>query len=457
MTRITESLIRKRAEHNNCEISTLEEVSLHQQDIDRIENIDRWCRELKILYLQSNLIPKIENVGKLKKLEYLNLALNNVERVENLEACESLKKLDLTVNFVGELTSIECLKDLYQFEELYLTGNPCTDYDGYRDYCIAALPKLRRLDGVAIEKSERIKAVQEYSPLKEKIILQQEQYKRKREKEKEEANKKKEKEVTETKPGFDGRWYTDINSGDKKSTVEITELTEEDEGTNADEEDSKFWNEKCAFTPESRLEVHEQIQKQKKREEKDDKGPQKRERKLFTDDGRPLNVNEAKMDFSLTEDEDENTMMLDVPVYKHLDTSLLDVDVQTTYVKVVIKGKIFQLVLPEEVNPDKSNAKRSQITGHLVITMPKAKAVIKAPKPKELLKENKADDRGDRPRKTCERLEVDPSKAKKMDYGNIYTDKKIVPPLGHRDIRKQLEERPNSEDFVDDPDVPPLF
>ena len=27
----------------------------------RIENLDKWCRDLKILYLQSNLIPKIGN------------------------------------------------------------------------------------------------------------------------------------------------------------------------------------------------------------------------------------------------------------------------------------------------------------------------------------------------------------------------------------------------------------
>jgi len=47
-------LVRKRAEHNDLEIFSLEEVSLHQQDI-----LDRWCKELKILYLQSNLISKI--------------------------------------------------------------------------------------------------------------------------------------------------------------------------------------------------------------------------------------------------------------------------------------------------------------------------------------------------------------------------------------------------------------
>lgn len=85
MVHITEDLIRKRAEHNNCEISTLEELSLHQCDIEDIQHLDRWCRDLKILYLQHNLIPKICNLSKLKKLEYLNLALNNILDIENLE------------------------------------------------------------------------------------------------------------------------------------------------------------------------------------------------------------------------------------------------------------------------------------------------------------------------------------------------------------------------------------
>ncbi|XP_065834790.1 dynein axonemal assembly factor 11-like [Oscarella lobularis] len=118
MARITEDLIRKRAEHNEGEIATLEELSLHQQDIEKIEHLDKWCRDLRILYLQSNLIPKIENVGRLKKLEYLNLALNNVERIENLQGCESLQKLDLTVNFVGELTSVESLRRNEALREL---------------------------------------------------------------------------------------------------------------------------------------------------------------------------------------------------------------------------------------------------------------------------------------------------------------------------------------------------
>jgi len=56
---VTIELIRKRSEHNEGEIGTLEEISLHQEDITKIENLQNWCKDLKILLLQSNLIFKI--------------------------------------------------------------------------------------------------------------------------------------------------------------------------------------------------------------------------------------------------------------------------------------------------------------------------------------------------------------------------------------------------------------
>ena len=66
-------------------IGNLEELALHQQHIERIELLHRICRHLKILLIQSNLIHKIQNLHRLKELEYLNLALNNVSKVQNLQ------------------------------------------------------------------------------------------------------------------------------------------------------------------------------------------------------------------------------------------------------------------------------------------------------------------------------------------------------------------------------------
>lgn len=449
MVRITEDLIRKRAEHNNCEISTLEEVSLHQQDIERIENIDKWCRDLTILYLQSNLIPKIENVSRLKKLDYLNLALNNVERIENLEGCESLRKLDLTVNFIGELTSIKCLRNLYHFRELYLTGNPCSQFEGYRDYVIATLPNLKYLDGKEIEKSERILALQDLKSNERKIIEQQKEYLKEREEQKAEAKKTKNSDDKEN--GHPSDAESDMTTEEPQNPSPKTEKTH-------DELEKEFWEEVVPFTPEYRIEVHKHLEKLKAKDsENDSLGKEKKIRKLFADDGRPLNINEAKIDFRLTEDSDANAFILDLSCYRYLDTNLLEVDVQPLYVRVVIKGKIFQLCLSEEINTDTSHAKRSQVTGNLLITMPKMKPILY--KKKKPLKTNEKENQLTQGTGN-QKLEVGDG-IKSVDYHNIVNEesekqqkKKFV--CQGKNMRFS-EEIKNDEDFIDDPNVPPLM
>lgn len=179
-------------------ISTLEEVSLHQEDIERIENVQNWCRDLKILLLQSNIIARIENLHKLKRLEYLNLAVNNIERIENLELCESLNKLDLTLNFIGELTSVESLRGNYNLRELILTGNPCTDYEGYQDYVIATLPQLTKLDSVEITDTIRLLAKRQHDQRRAVIVQLQVENQIKRDEQKLRVNAERERDAKES-------------------------------------------------------------------------------------------------------------------------------------------------------------------------------------------------------------------------------------------------------------------
>ncbi|XP_024908317.1 dynein axonemal assembly factor 11 isoform X1 [Cynoglossus semilaevis] len=348
---VTQDLVRRRAEHNDGEIFSLEEVSLHQQDIEKIQHLDKWCRELKILYLQNNLISRMENLGRLKKLEYLNLALNNIEVIENLEGCESLQKLDLTVNFIGRLSSVESLRHNVHLRELFLVGNPCSDYDGYRSYVVATLVQLQCLDGNEISRSERIRACQCLEEVRRRVMEQEEQQVWRREKEK---------------------------RGDTGDSVCPRQQEAQQEAQQEEQqEEQEFWNTPCSFTPESRLEAHRHLEEKRRAMEKSKEKKPKPQRTLITEDGRVLNVNEAKLEFSLTEDEDNNQLLLDLTVYRHMDTSLLDVDIQPTYTRVSVKGKVFQLVLPVEVKPDSSVAQRSQTTGHLLLTMPRAEGEIR--------------------------------------------------------------------------------
>ncbi|XP_054841195.1 dynein axonemal assembly factor 11 [Eublepharis macularius] len=467
MARITEQLIRKRAEHNNCEMFSLEEISLHQENLEKLEHLDKWCRELKILYLQNNLIPRIENVSKLKKLEYLNLALNNIERIENLEGCEDLQKLDLTANFIGELSNIETLKKNIHLKELFLVGNPCTDFEGYRQFVVATLHQLKFLDSQEIRHSERLQALQNYPEVKKQIKEQEQAYLLKRSQEKEEAqcqaHEKREKKKKERTPGFDSQCAYSLDERENHQKSEggnkYCELVIEEED---DEEERAFWEDPVPHTPEARLEAHRFLEEKKNaKENREQKKKEKPPRTLITPEGRVLNVNAPKLPFSLKDDEENSQFILDLAVYRHLDTSLLDVDVQPSYIRVMVKGKPFQLVLPAEVKPDSSTARRSQTTGHLVITLPKAKETIVATQKVSTSKKRSDVSQLQANLKRnvlTEKLEVDPSTYSFPDVTNIVQEKQRI---GQGPIKLQrqrvVDTKSTSEVFDDDPEVPPLI
>lgn len=443
--RITVDLIRKRAEHNNKEVSTLEEISLHQQDIEKIETIDNVCRKLQILYLQNNIIGKIENVSRLKELRYLNLALNNVQFIENLDGCEALEKLDLTVNFVGDLRCVQNLQANRNLRELYLVGNPCTSFEGYREYVICTLPQLASLDGTAITKTERILASQVFEDVSKKINAQCEAYLR------QEAERR-------------AREKRDQKDKDL-SKERIQEIIEDGDA------EKQFWQEESDHTPEARMEMHRKQEAIKRaREEKDKPKKEVKERQFFHPTGRPYNINEGDWEFTLTgEDVANPNLELDFACYRYLDTSQMKVDVQPTFVRIQVKDKYFQLALPEEVNPDKGSAKRSQITGHLLITMPKAKPMLSAVSAKQEQEKRKEEEdrkkfweeasKEGKPR--TERLEVGEI-APRVDYTRIVEDaaKEKIKTAEKQLLAAHVEqavERPNDPGFVDNDDVPPLM
>ena len=47
-----------------------------------------------------------------------------------------------------------------------------------------------------------------------------------------------------------------------------------------------------------------------------------------------------RYEFHLTESDDDSYFVLDIAIPRFMDTSLVDCDVQPTYVRVIIKGKV---------------------------------------------------------------------------------------------------------------------
>lgn len=101
--------------------------------------------------------------------------------------------------------------------------------------------------------------------------------------------------------------------------------------------DDDFWKSTSENCPETRVEIARRSSKSKGNAEVKEDKP-KRRLLLFNKDGRPLNVNQAKLSFTFN-DEDPQQFVLDIAVYKFLDTNLIEVDVQPIYVKLTVKGE----------------------------------------------------------------------------------------------------------------------
>jgi len=80
---------------------------------------------------------------------------------------------------------------------------------------------------------------------------------------------------------------------------------------------SNFWSKVSENTPESRREMCRQLEKQDESKKQKKSAPSNSGNvlhKFETSDGRPLNVNEPKLSFSLHDDMERNQVVLDLAV-----------------------------------------------------------------------------------------------------------------------------------------------
>ena len=345
MPRITLDLLRRRSEHNEGVLSTLEEITLHQQDLEAIELVGSTCKNLQILYLQNNLIRKIENLYHLKSLWYLNLAINSIEVIEGLEECESLRKLDLTLNFVSDITCVKKLRKNIHLTQLYLTGNPCTDVDGYRAYVIEQLPHLICLDGDDVKRSETIRARQESAPITQKW---QQESKRVSEVKAEEIRKKEAGEVEPSKFNEEGEKLYGNTPDDREACYrDMQDKIDSAKNPPKDPNSiSAIWEENERLSKPRKLTPEQEIER-------------------F---GRILQKNEAKFPYKLWED--KTNVYLRVEPGKFISSTSIKIDIQPEYARVEVKGKVLQMLLPSEISPSTSKVQRGQSKGELLLTMP---------------------------------------------------------------------------------------
>jgi len=399
-------------------VRTLKEVTLHQFELERIELLGKYCRELEILYLQNNLIPKIENLERLKQLRYINLALNNITVIEGLQENEFLEKLDLTVNFLDVETFEESMDHLGKcvpsIRELYLTGNPVFYIDGYRHYAIHKVPQLKSLDGTEITRTERLQARQEFPVIATRIrVLAAEKT---------------------------GKPVEQLNESEKQGTWDPDALSE--------------------HTPAARVQMYKELEEEKRKSKEELEAARKFEKppdvikemrkkmgqKAFEgEDGTlPRQRNLSKLNYKIKDDDDGN-IVCTIECSRYLCTSLIEADVHPHWFQILMKDKSILLHLEEEVKPSESEVRRIMSTGWLEVIMPKVrwtKPIKKrrnAPGKVKLVVNSE----------TQEDMKKTQQKPKAVDLHILNAKPQAL-------TERKTTRSEDVEDFEDDSDVPPL-
>ncbi|XP_042330328.1 leucine-rich repeat-containing protein 46 [Sceloporus undulatus] len=154
--KLTKSLIARRNQTVSMDQEKLESISqgltslqilrLDRERISHITNLE-GLEQIHSIYLQQNQIQKIENLSCFPNLKFLSLAGNQISKVENLLCLLKLQFLDLSQNCIETLDIDELPQSLVVLD---LTGNKCTNRNGYRESVLAALPLLKELDAKSI-------------------------------------------------------------------------------------------------------------------------------------------------------------------------------------------------------------------------------------------------------------------------------------------------------------------
>eukprot|EP00164_Ancoracysta_twista_P005763 GFYU01007925.1.p1 GENE.GFYU01007925.1~~GFYU01007925.1.p1 ORF type:complete len:235 (-),score=44.50 GFYU01007925.1:121-825(-) len=110
-----------------------------------VRNLNLWGHDL----------TDVSIVRQMPNAEVLSLSVNKICTLEDFAFCPKLSELYLRKNEVPDVQDILYLKGLKHLKILWLCDNPCAKNPKYREFAIAHLSNLTKLDNEDITPEER--------------------------------------------------------------------------------------------------------------------------------------------------------------------------------------------------------------------------------------------------------------------------------------------------------------
>lgn len=110
---------------------------------------------MRNLNLWGNDLCDISVLRDCPNVEVVSLSVNSISSLADLAGCHRLRELYLRKNKVDDLKQILYLTALPDLRILWLSENPVCQHPNYREFILAKLPKLQKLDNTDVTEEER--------------------------------------------------------------------------------------------------------------------------------------------------------------------------------------------------------------------------------------------------------------------------------------------------------------
>ncbi|XP_044738061.1 uncharacterized protein LOC123299780 isoform X2 [Chrysoperla carnea] len=113
-------------------------------DLSAIKRLNCWGSELTDVSL----------LRRMHSVEVLSLSINKINSLVDFQFCRGLQELYVRQNNIKDINEVCYLQELPNLKNLWLGENPCAANEGYRLAVLRALPRLQKLDDVAVTPEE---------------------------------------------------------------------------------------------------------------------------------------------------------------------------------------------------------------------------------------------------------------------------------------------------------------